>query len=88
MFPNRESQIIHKDAIKSHKEVLKNSWVIVQLVNGMVYSMSINEINDLGVKGFLHLGLVPEYITPGHTWPIYADSLILYDYIDSLIILE
>jgi hypothetical protein len=86
-FVQSNTEYLHipsKDII-NHKELI-NTWVTVRLVNDTTYSMYIREINDMGISGFLYLGLVPEYMTPGHTWPILADSFILYDYIAELIV--
>lgn len=86
MSLNSGCQVINRNDIKSYIDKIKNNLVIVELVDGTLYNMSIKDITDMGVKGSLLLGVVPEYLTPGHTWPILADSLILFDYINKLII--
>lgn len=79
-------RIITVDDIKSNKDKLLNTWVIIRLLNNSFYQMYITEIADYGVGGTLYLGSVPDDTPPGYSLSIRADTFFLYEYIDSMIL--
>lgn len=82
---SNQTIIFDVNELKANEDKLENTWVKVELINGMVYSMYIKNINTDDISGSLFLGIVPCHLSDCHSRPILADVIILYDYIDNII---